>query len=63
MALARTAGSVQASVLLWIVYILLWVPLGAIRRLFTDPLGRRGEPGWRERSPTSHDLDAARRQF
>ena len=63
MALARAAARGQANVLLWVMYTVLWVPLGAVRRLFTDPLARRSEAGWRERQPTPRDLDSARRQF
>jgi hypothetical protein len=61
--LARSAARVQSNVLLWIFYVVLWVPLGLLRALFPDPLDRRGEPAWRERPASPHDVEWARRQF
>jgi hypothetical protein len=63
MQLARAAAAVQSNVLLWLAYMLLWVPLGLVRRLFTDPLQRHAAPQWRERPASAADLPAARRQF
>lgn len=63
MRLARTAAAVQSNVLLWLVYFVMWVPLGAVRRLFADPLRRHAPPAWHERPSVAADLQAARRQF
>jgi hypothetical protein len=63
MQLARSAALVQSNVLLWLFYVVLWVPLGLTRRLFADPLARHAPPAWRERPASSHDLASVRRQF
>ena len=41
----RRAGKVQAAVLLGLVYLLLWIPVGLVSRLFADWLRRRTPKG------------------
>jgi hypothetical protein len=50
--------------LLFILYVVAVVPVGAARRLWTDPLGTKpGAPSWRPRPTDADDATAARRQF
>jgi hypothetical protein len=39
------------------------VPIGLVRRLFADPLGRRSAPAWKAATDRPPDLETARRQF
>jgi hypothetical protein len=62
--LAHRAAQVQSHVLLFILYVVAVVPVGAARRLWTDPLGTRsGVPSWRPRPTDPDAATAARRQF
>jgi hypothetical protein len=60
-AFAHRAARVQSNVILTILYFLVLLPLALSRRLFASPLA--APPTWHERSPISHDLISARRQF
>jgi hypothetical protein len=63
-ALAVRAAEVQSNVLLFVLYVVLFVPLALLRRPFGDPLGLRGpRPGWRPRPKLDPSVEAARRQF
>jgi hypothetical protein len=63
--LAHAIGTVQARLILSVLYFVLLPPFALVRRLGADPLGRRPAPGptsWRPRPPEAPTLDAARRQ-
>jgi hypothetical protein len=61
---AQRAAQVQAHVLFFLLYVLIVVPMGFLRR-GADPLGRRASraPRWRERRDAVTDLATVRRQF
>jgi hypothetical protein len=61
--LSASAARVQSNVILTLVYFLMVVPVALVRRPFSDPLGRRTEPGWRDLPQQDGDLDSVRRQF
>jgi hypothetical protein len=61
--LSASAARVQSNVILTLVYFLMVVPVALVRRPFSDPLGRRTEPGWRDLPQRDGDLDSVRRQF
>jgi hypothetical protein len=57
--LAHHAAVVQSAILLTLLYWVVVVPIGLVRR------GRRrpGEPQWQSRTSGTRSLDDARRQF
>jgi hypothetical protein len=61
-AFAHKAARVQSNIILTLLYFLVFLPLALVRRPFADRLDA-GHATWRERTPVSHDIDAARRQF
>jgi hypothetical protein len=63
--LAHRAAVVQSHALLFLIYFVVVVPIGALRRLASDPLGRGvSAPAWRVRPRAGADgVEAARRQF
>jgi hypothetical protein len=62
--IAHRAAQVQSHALLFVIYFVVVVPIGALRRLARDPLGRTPEsPSWRPRRTDAPDLATARRQF
>ncbi|MGO9482549.1 MAG: SxtJ family membrane protein [Candidatus Kryptoniota bacterium] len=66
MAFARAIGTVNAMVLLTIVYFCVIGPMSIISRLLgKDLLAHRKSSGsfWKTKEPVSHTLTQARRQF
>jgi hypothetical protein len=64
-AVARKAAAVQSTVVLWVLYYVLFLPIALIQHPFTDPLGAReaDPPRWRDRPEGPQDTRAARLQF
>ena len=63
--IAHTIGTVQARLVLGIIYVVVVGPVALARRLVADPLGLRRTPRatyWTPRPPAAPTLDAARRQ-
>ena len=60
--LAARAARGQSEILLFLLYFLMLVPLGLVRRLFANPLARR-PAAWTPAAERPPDLDDARRQF
>jgi hypothetical protein len=60
---AARAARGQSEILLFLLYFLMLVPIGLVRRLFADPLGRRSAPAWKAATDRPPDLEGARRQF
>jgi hypothetical protein len=60
---ARAARS-QSEILLFLLYFLMLVPLGLVRRIFVrNPLAARRPPAWTPSPERSSALEDARRQF
>ena len=59
---AARAARGQSEILLFLLYFLMLVPLGLVRRLFANPLTRR-PAGWMPAAERPSDLEDARRQF
>ena len=59
---AARAARGQSEILLFLLYFLMLVPLGLVRRLFANPLARR-TPAWTPAQDRPAGLDDARRQF
>ncbi len=63
--IAHAIGTVQARIILGVIYIVILGPVAVVRRLVADPLGMRPAPRetyWIPRPATRDVLDAARRQ-
>jgi hypothetical protein len=61
--IAQALGTLQARLLLVIVYALLVLPFGICVRLLADPLRMKRRPSqWLEPPTETHDLPWARRQ-
>ena len=60
---AARAARGQSEILHFLLYFLMLVPLGLVRRLFANPLARRDTPAWTPAPERSAGLDDARRQF
>jgi len=67
MAAAEALGRFNTRVLLTLLYVFLFTPVGVVRRALRDPLDRRlrdGRPtSWVPRDPTAAELDRYRHQF
>jgi len=67
MALAHVLGRINTTLILALLYYLVFTPIGAVRRLFSDPLDRRmGEPRpshWTARERAPADPSRYRQQF
>ena len=66
MAMAGVLGHVNARIILTLVFFLLMTPVGAVLRLFRDPLNRRlddGDSNWTKRSVEPVDPARYEQQF
>ena len=61
--LAHRAARVQSHAVLFVVYFVVVVPMGVVRRAFGGRADVRAEPAWRPRAARQDDLASARRQF
>jgi hypothetical protein len=59
---ARILGDIQGHIAAGVFYFTIMLPFGLIARASGDPLRLKGAPGWMNRPPVDHDLEAARRQ-
>lgn len=55
-------GDMQGRFLVTAFYFTIFVPFALISRIFTDPLGRKDPPHWRERPPVPNDMESAKQQ-
>lgn len=67
MAAAHVLGRINTTIILSLLYFVMFAPLGFIRRSFSDPLdrkmGQRKDSHWVRRPQSSADPDRYRHQF